>query len=145
MDTFEKLSKADQIEFLKFPAYISLLAANQDGITDEQEIKTAIEFDHLKTYTGNPMLLGFYEQADHVFKDNIIQLDNELPKGENERNTAIMVKLRTLENLLLKFDKVYAATMHQSMKSFTEHVSAAHQNFLESFIFPIPIKGITEQ
>jgi hypothetical protein len=34
--------------------------------------------------------------------------------------------------------------MNQSMKSFKEHVSASHQNFLESFIFPVPIEGITE-
>lgn len=144
MITFENLSKADQKEFLKFPAYISLLAANKDGIVDQQEIKTAIDFDHMKTYTCNPMLSGFYEKADQVFKDNIVELDSELPKGKEDRDNTLMSKLGTLEKMLLKFDKVYAATMHQSMKSFKEHVSATHQNFLENFIFPIPIKGITD-
>jgi len=86
MNTFENLSKTEQQEFLKFPVYISLLAANQDGDTDEKEKQTAIAFDHMKTY---------------------------------------------------------AATMHQSMKSFKEHVSRAHWNFLEAFIFPVPIKGLT--
>ena len=144
MNTFEELSNADQTEFLKFPAYISLLAANHDGITDQKELKAAIDFDHMKTYTSNIMLAGFYEKADLVFKDNLIELDNELPKGKEDRDTAIMEKLRKLEYLLSKFDKVYASKMHQSMKTFKEHVSAAHQNFLESFIFPVPIKGITE-
>ena len=144
MITFEKLSKADQTEFLKFPAYISLLAANKDGTADQQELKTAIDFDHMKTYTCNPILSGFYEKADHVFKNNLIELDNELPKGKEDRDNAIMAKLGMIEKLLLKFDKVYTATMHQSMKSFKEHVSASHQNFLESFIFPVPIEGITE-
>jgi hypothetical protein len=144
MTPFEKLSKADQTDFLKFPAYVSLLAANQDGITDRQEMNIAINFDHMKTYTCNPMLAGFYEKADSVFKDNLVELDNELPKGKEDRDTAIMAKLGVLEKLLLKFDKVYAATMHQSMKSFKEHVSASHQSFLESFIFPVPIKGITD-
>ena len=144
MITFEKLSETDQTEFLKFPAYISLLAANNDGVTDQQERKTAIDFDHMKTYTSNPLLAGFYEKADSVFKDNLVELDNELPKGKDDRDTAIMAKLGMLENLLLKFDNVYAATMHQSMKSFKEHVSAAHQNFLESFIFPVPIKGLID-
>ena len=144
MTAFEKLSKADQTEFLKLPAYISLLAANKDGITDQQEIKTAIDFEHVKTYTCNPMLAGFYEKADRVFKDNLVKLDNELPKGKEGRETAIMAKLGILEKLLLKFDKVYAATMHQSVKSFSEHVSDAHQNFLESFILPVPIKGIID-
>jgi len=67
-----------------------------------------------------------------------------LPKGKGDRDTAIMAKLGMIEKLLLKFDKVYASTMHQSMKSFKEHVSAAHQNFLESFIFPVPIKGLID-
>ena len=143
MITFEKLSKADQTELLKFPAYISLLAANKDGIADQQGIKTAIDCDHMKTYTCNPMLSGFYEKADLVSKSNLIELD-ELPKGKEDRDNAIKAKLGIIEKLLLKFDKVYAATMHQSMKSFKEHVSATHQNFLESFIFPVPIKGITD-
>jgi len=32
MNTFENLSKTEQEEFLKFPVYISLLAANQDEV-----------------------------------------------------------------------------------------------------------------
>ena len=144
MNTFENLSKADQTEFLKFPAYISLLAANRDGVTDGEEIKAAIDFEHIKTYTCNPLLAGFYERADLVFKASLVELDNELPKGKTERDIAIAAKLGILENLLSKFDKVYAATMHQSMKSFSQHVSDAHRSFLESFIFPVPIKGLTD-
>ena len=120
MYTFENLSKTEQEEFLKFPVYISLLAANQDGETDEKEKKTAIDFDHMKTYTCNPMLSGFYDRADKVFPKSIIELDNELPKGKEQRDVAIKVELAKLEKLLLKFDKTYAATMHQSMKSFKE-------------------------
>ena len=144
MKTFEELSGEEQVEFLKFPAYISLLAANADGITDQQEIKAAINFDHIKTYTCNPLLAAFFEKADLVFKNNLIELDNELPKEKTARDTVIMDKLRKLETLLLAFDKVYASTMRRSMKSFSEHVSDAHQNFLESFILPVPIKDIID-
>ena len=142
MYTFENLSKTEQQEFLKFPVYISLHAANQDGETDQKEKQAAIAFDHMKTYTGNPMLGFFYDKADQVFAQSIIALDNELPKGKEQRDVAIKVELAKLEKLLLKFDKTYAATMHQSMKSFKEHVSAAHFNVLEDFIFPVPIKGL---
>jgi hypothetical protein len=143
MNTFENLSKTEQQEFLKFPVYISLLAANIDGETDEKEKQTAMAFDHMKTYTCNPMLAGFYDEADKGFAKSMIELDNELPKGKEQRDTAIKTELAKLEKLLLKFDKTYAATMHQSMKSFKEHVSRAHWNFLEGFIFPVPIKGLT--
>ena len=143
MNTFENLSKEEQQEFLKFPVYISLLAANINGETDEKEKQTAIAFDHMKTYSCNPMFAGFYNEADKAFPKSIIELDNELPKGKQQRDMAIKAKLAKLEKLLLKFDRTYAATMHQSMKSFKEHVSRAHWNFLEDFIFPVPIKGLT--
>ena len=143
MKTFENLSKTEQQKFLKFPVYISLLAANMDGKTDEKEKQTAIAFDHMKTYTCNPILSGFYDRADKVFPGSITELDNELPKGKEQRDIAIKAELTKLEKILLKFDKTYAATMHQSMKSFKDHVSAAHFNILEDFIFPIPIKGLT--
>jgi hypothetical protein len=80
MSTFENLSDAEQQRFLKFPAYVSLLAANEYGATDDIDRKTAIEFDHTKTYTCNPILAGFYEKADSVFQKNFTDLDNELPK-----------------------------------------------------------------
>ena len=143
MNIFENLSNAEQQEFLKFPVYISLLAANQDGDTDAKEKKTAIAFDHMKTYTCKPALSGFYDKADKAFAKNFTETDNELPKGKEERDTAIKAKLAKLETLLLKFDKNYAQTMHESMQSFKEHVSAAHWNVLEGFIFPVPIKGLT--
>ena len=143
MSTFENLSKKEQQEFLKFPVYISLLAANIDGETDEKEKQTAMAFDHMKTYTCNPMLAGFYDKADKIFSKSIIELDNALPKGKEQRDAAIKAELAKLEKLLLKFDETYAATMHQSLKSFKEHVSAAHFNVLEAFIFPVPIKGLT--
>ncbi|MET4141694.1 hypothetical protein [Pedobacter sp. UYP1] len=143
MNTFDSLSQKEQQEFLKFPVYISLLAANKDGETDEKEKQVAIAFDHMKTYSCNPTLADFYSKADKAFEKSIIELDNELPQGEQERETAIKAALTKLEKLLLKFDETYRATMHQSMRSFTEHVSAAHFDALENLIFPIPIKGLT--
>ncbi|MET3980985.1 hypothetical protein ABIB62_003504 [Mucilaginibacter sp. UYP25] len=143
MKAFEKLSYAEQQEFLMFPVYISLLAANEYGPTDHIDIKAAGEFDHMKTYTCVPLLSGFYAKADQLFKENFTNLDAELPKGKIARTAAIKTKLAELEILLLKFDKDYAAAMHQSMKSFKDHVSSAHWNVLDSFLFPIPIKGIS--
>lgn len=143
MDTYQELSEEDQKALLKFPVYISLLAANANGETDEAEKNSAIEFDHTKTYTADPLLLGFYEQADRVFKTNLEQIDNELPKGKLQRDVAIKVELRRIKELLKKFSPAYANAMHQSMKSFKEHVSEAHHSVLEDFLFPIPIKGLT--
>jgi hypothetical protein len=144
MNAFEQLSEPDQQEFFKFPVYVSLLAANADGEVDDQEKKAAIDFSHIKTYSCNALLAGFYNKADQVFKQNLQQLDNELPKGKLQREVAIKVELRKMKELRKQFDPGYAAVMYQSMKSFKEHVSEAHNNVLEDFLFPIPIKGLTE-
>jgi hypothetical protein len=143
MKAFAKLSDIEKQEFLKFPVYISLLAANEYGPTDDVDIKAAVEFDHMKTYTCVPLLSGFYAKADELFKENFTNLDAELPKGKIARTAAIKTKLAELETLLLNFDKEYAAAMHKSMKSFKDHISAAHWDILDSFLFPIPMRGIS--
>ncbi|HEY6977757.1 MAG TPA: hypothetical protein VH396_15770 [Chitinophagaceae bacterium] len=144
MKSFKELPVHEQEALLKFPAYITLLAANSDKGMDEIEKKSAIKFVHIKTYSCRPILSEFYHEAEKEFKNNIIQLDKELPKNRDQRELAIKKELRKLEPILLKLGKEYAFTMHHSMKTFKDHVSRAHRNVLEYFLFPLPIPGITD-
>ncbi len=75
MESFQHLSEQENEALLKFPAYISLLAANSDDKLDQAEKKSAIKFSHIKTYSCDPLLTEFYEEADKVFENNIQQLD----------------------------------------------------------------------
>ena len=59
MKPFKKLSVHENEELLKFPAYISLLAANSDGKLDEVEKMSAIKFVHIKTFSSPPLLINF--------------------------------------------------------------------------------------
>lgn len=129
---------------LKFPAYISLLAANNDGKLDEGEKKSAIKFAHIKTFSSGPLLTEFYKEADSVFKQHIEQLDKDLPKEKNKREDFIKNELLNLEKIVVKLGGEYASTMHRSMKSFKDHVSKAHHSVLVDFIFPMPIKGLND-
>jgi len=144
MKNLENLKSSEREMLLKFPAYISLLAASNNDSLDETEKKEAIKFCHIKTFTCDPLLYEFYQEAEKVFQINVMQLDNELPKGKDERDAAIKTELVKLETILQKLGKEYVSTMHRSMKSFKDHVSQAHHSILESFIFPIPIKGLTD-
>lgn len=141
MKPFENISKEEYEMLLKFPVYISLLAANSDGKLDDVEKASAIKFAHIKTYSCNRLLLNFFKDVDRVFESNIVQLDKELPKGKENRDAVIKSELRQMENIVLKSGKEYSSLMHDSMKSFKEHVSKAHNNVLVDFIFPLPIKG----
>ena len=143
MKPFKKLTESENKALLKFPAFISLLAANSDNKLDESEKKSAIKFSHIKTYSCDPLLAGFYKEADNVFEKNIQQLDKDLPIEKAAREAALKNELRNLETIVLKLGEEYVAIMHRSMKSFKDHVSKAHHSVLVDFIFPMPIKGLT--
>jgi hypothetical protein len=144
MIPFKNLSIQEYEALLKFPVYISLLAASSDYKPDKIEKMAAIKFAHMKTFSCDPLLDEFYEAADKVFESNMEQLDKELPEESDDRKAAIKKELLNLERIVLKLGKEYTSIMHRSMKSFKEHVSKAHHNVLVDFIFPVPIPGLTD-
>ena len=144
MKLMEPLTMDEQEQLYKLPAYISLLAAHHDGGIDKAEKKAAIKLSHIKTYACNPILAAFYDEADKVFEQNIAALDNALPKEREAREQAIKREVAKLNTIIGKLGPEYAAAMHEGMRSFTRYVSKAHNSVFEYFLFPMPIKGITE-
>jgi hypothetical protein len=141
MKAFKELTESQNKELLKLPCLISLLAANNK--LDTKESQVAIKFSHIKTYSCDPLLFKFYEEADKYFENNILQLDKDLPFEKLAREAEINKELIILENLVQKLGGEYVTAIHKSMDSFKEHVSQAHHNILQDFIFPIPIKGLS--
>jgi hypothetical protein len=144
MKDFKSLEQDDRDRLLKYPAFIALLAANKDARIDEAEKAAAEKFLHIKTYSSNPLFAEYYEEADKQFEKNIEELDRKLPADRDARLLSIKYELALLELILEKLDTEYASLMHDSMRSFKEHVSKAHFSVLEYFIFPLPVKGITD-
>ncbi len=142
-DYRKKLSNQEHDLLLKFPAYVSLLAANTDGTFDQAEELSAVDFNHVKTYSCDPALVEFFRDVDKNFKTTIDQLNKALPLGKVNRDAAIKKKLAELEKIVIKLGPDYASIMHKSMQSFKDHVSGAHHNVLIDFLFPIPIKGLS--
>ena len=143
MKSFKELTEQENKALLKFPAFISLLAASSDNKLDEAEKKSAIKFSHIKTYSCDPLLAEFYNEADKVFEYNIHQLEKDLPIKSAAREAALKEELNKLETIVLKLGEEYTSVMHRSMESFKNHVSQAHHSVLVDFIFPMPIKGLT--
>ena len=143
MSLFKNLSAKEKEALLKFPVYISLLAASCDDTLDETEKEAAIKFAHTKTFSCDPLLTKFYTEAEKVFESNIAQIDKELPKEKHSREDAIKKELKNLNKIIMKLGKEYTLTMHRSMTSFKNHVSKAHHNVFVDFIFPLPIPGLS--
>jgi hypothetical protein len=143
MKTFKELSRDEKDLMYKFPAYISLLAANSDGKMDRISKKAAIKFTHIKTFSCDPLLSDFYKEAETFFLRNIEELNDQLPREKSARDKMIKEELSKLESILAKMEPDFAKIMHKSMRSYTEHVSKAHNNVLEYFLIPFYIKGLT--
>ena len=143
MKQWKDLNEHDKTQLLRFPAYISLLASTAEGGIDRQETDAAIKLSHIKTFAGDPELHGFYKAVDKDFEKQLIDLDKELPHTAKERKTVIVERLRRLETVLTKLDKRYASLLRHSMHAYKDHVSKAHRNILEYFIFPLPIEGLS--
>ncbi|MCX6219381.1 MAG: hypothetical protein NTZ69_00135 [Bacteroidia bacterium] len=143
MKVFRNLTNQQVQALLKFPAYISLLASTGSKM-DEAERKVAIKLAHTKAFSCQPLLAEFCRESEIVFADNLTQLEAVLPKNKNERDVAIRIELLKLEMILLKLGKEYGSVMHQSMKTFKEHVLKAHHSVIEDFLFPITIPGLSD-
>jgi len=144
MKSFKELSVQENISMLKLPVYLCLLAANGDGILDEAEKKTALEFTHIKTISAEPLLARYYLEVDKVFEKNLIQLDGQLPREKTSRDAAIKKELLNLDKIKLKLGKKYTSILDQNMNLFINQVIKSHHNLFVDFIFPLPIPGLTE-
>jgi len=144
MSLFLKLSVKEIEDLLKFPAYISILAAFRNTKLEEGEKKAAIKFSHTQTFISDPLLKAYYKEADKVFEKNIEQLDRDLPKNANKREAAIIKELKQIEKIILKLGIEFASTMNRSMNAFTRHVSKAHYNVLTDYVFPLTALGLAD-
>ncbi len=142
MIPFKELTESENKALLKFPAIISMLAANGNHKLDAAEKEEALKLSHIKTYACDPLLTDFYQEADKVFENTIHELDKELPAEINSREAALKDELARLEAIVMKLGEQYVKVMHRSMQSFKEYVSQAHHSVLVDFIFPMPIKGL---
>ncbi len=145
MELYTTLTPQQKQQLLQFPAYISLLAANADGKFDEREKQKAVDIAHIKNYDNKePLLTRFYTDVQATFGQILEELDAQLPRDKDQREEAIKNGLARIENVLSELGPEYVKALHRSMQAFKEYVSRAHDNVLEHFLFPLPIKGITQ-
>lgn len=143
MIQFNDLTVQQKQALVKFPAYVSFLAAT-DSKLDEAEKMAAIKFAHTKSFSCHPILAEFYRESETAFENNLMQIEISLPKDKKSRVLAIKKELVILEKILLKLGHEYVTAMHHSMKTFKYHVSRAHHSVIEDFILPISIPGLTD-
>jgi hypothetical protein len=143
MIQFNDLTAQQKQALVKFPAYVSFLAAT-DSKLDEAEKMVAIKFAHTKSFSCHSILAEFYKESESVFEENLSQIEKSLPKDKISRDLVIKKELVILEKILAKLGNEYVSAMHHSMKTFKTHISRAHHSVIEDFILPISIPGLTD-
>lgn len=136
MKLFNNLNEEQKQELLKYPAYISLLAAFRNDKLDEGEKKSAINCAHSQTLSCDSLLIEFYKEADKVFEYNLEQLDKDLPEEMVTREAVIKKEIVNLEKIVGMLGKAYASTLHQSLEAFKEHISNVHHSVIGDFTLP---------
>ena len=143
MKQYRDLTVLQKSALLKFPAYVTLLAAGE-GQIDRDERLIAIKLAHIKSFSCHSILTDFCKDSAMVFEFNLSQLEDFLPKEKKSRDDAIRKELVKLETILRKLGSTYSNVLHESMKTFQDHVSRAHHSVIEDFLFPITIHGLTD-
>ncbi len=141
---FKKLSSKDQQLLLKAPALLSVLASSGSfGINNEQKAD-AIKMAHLKTFTSNPLLLPYYMEVETNFKMNFEAVVKKYSPFDDAKREELKKEIGLTNLVIAKLNKEFAKSLHQSLDGYTNHVKKSARSFFENFIFPIPIKGLTD-
>jgi len=144
INELEKLTMQEQELLFKAPVLVSVLAASGDHEIDKKEKAEAIKLAHLKTFTAHSLLIPYYKEVENNFNVNFEETIKKYAPFDNEKRMALKEEINVLETIIEKLDKDFANMLHKSLAGYAEHVRKADASLLEGFIFPIPIRGLTD-
>ncbi|MFD1094142.1 hypothetical protein [Salegentibacter chungangensis] len=143
-DHLAKLSDKDRALLLKAPALVSLLAASTDGKIDKKEKADAIELSHMRTFTAPPSLQPYYKEVEKNFKSDLKELIQKYSPLDEPQQEALSKETQQAYDVLKQLNEGYRIDLSESLKSYARHVGNVHKNFLQFFVFPLKIDGLTD-
>lgn len=141
---FEKLTGEERGLLYKAPVLVSVLASCSFNEVSKYQKADAIKLAHLKTFTASPLLLPYYAEVEKTFKE---QFDAALEKYfpfDNAKRIKLKEEIEKVNLVIGKLDMEYAHLLHNSLERYARHVKKAAHSVFQDFIFPIPIRGLTE-
>ncbi len=141
---FEKLSPQEIETLLKAPALISVLTASVSHEIDKLEKAGAIKLAHLKTFTANPLLLPYYAEVEKSFKADFEAAVKKYAPFDDAERAQLKEEIEEVNAIIGKLDKEFATALHQSLTGYAEHVKKSGRGTFINFVFPMPIKGLTD-
>ncbi|MEO5570918.1 MAG: hypothetical protein ABIT08_11730 [Bacteroidia bacterium] len=137
--------KADEQKLLiKVPVLVSVLAASTDYEINEVQKADAIKLAHLKSFSGDPDLKSYLDKVDKHFVENFESVVKQYAPFDDSKRKALKKEIESVNQVISTLEPDLASKLFKYLSDYSEHVKHAEHSVLERFIFPIPIKGITE-
>ena len=127
---FEKLSAEETEKMVNAISLITILIAGADGKIDRRERSWAEKVAKIRTFCNPNELHDYYIHVGQSFANRLDQFIDSLPTNSEERCSKIALKLSSLNEILIKLEPYYAASLYQSFLSFAKHVAKASGGFL---------------
>lgn len=139
----EILTMEERELLYKAPVLVSVLASCSFNEINKVQKADAIKLSHLKTFTANPLLLGYYAEVEKNFVTQFeITAKEYFPFNENQRN-ALKKEIDGVNHIINKLDKTYGQALFKSLEKYGKHVKRSTHTVFQDFIFPVPIPGLT--
>jgi hypothetical protein len=122
---FDHLAHSDKDLMYSLPVYVSILVAGADGNIDDNELHKAISLANNKTKKARKQLIDYYKVVNEDFEDKIKMAIANLPSGVQEREKAIVEKLKESNKVFAKLDKTFAVKLYASIKDIAAQVAEA--------------------
>ncbi|HKR06036.1 MAG TPA: hypothetical protein VJY62_15475 [Bacteroidia bacterium] len=138
------MNAEEQKLLVKAPALVSVLAATKHHKINEVQKAHAIKLAHLHTFSADPDLRSYYDKVDKHFIENFESIARQYAPFDDAQLEALKKEIDKVNQVILSLDSDLSAKLHKSLSEYTEHVKYAEHSVLEHFVFPVPIKGLTE-
>ena len=141
---FEKLTTEERSLLYKAPVLMSVLASCSFNEVNKYQKADAIKLAHLKTFTAIPLLLPYYSEVEKTFKEQFeTAIKKYFPFDEAKQND-IKKEIERVNLAIGKLDKEFGLLLRSSLERYARHVNKGAHSVFQYFIFPIPIRGLTD-
>jgi len=117
----------------KSPILTSILISGADGVIDNREINTAINFAKESAKKTRALLYDFYSEIAENVEERIHEVLQFYPENYEERNHQIVEELTGLNPIFPKLDKAFVVVYFISLKTIAKKIARSSGGFLGLF------------
>lgn len=143
MNDIKALSPVEKRVLSDTPIFVTLFAANHDGLLTKEERQLAIKIAKIKAFSAPASIRFLYQEIAPVFEQQLTQLDRQLPAGVQERQQILTQQFHKTGAVLTALSPNFQINLLNSWKSFLWYISRMHdQSNWEEFVLPCIIDYI---